>query len=165
LNRIVISLFAVLAVVLIADIAATLEALPEPVATHFDGAGRPDDWMSRRGYALFMFAFGIGLPLAIVSVMRFVAWRFPARINIPNRGYWLAPERRERTLQFLISHIWRLACLMALFAFAIHRLLVAANLARPVELPVVPFLALLGLFLCGLAAWITVLLRRFRKAS
>ncbi|MBM3358888.1 MAG: DUF1648 domain-containing protein [Betaproteobacteria bacterium] len=163
MSRFAISVFALLAAVLIADITATFEALPEPVATHFDGAGRPDDWMSRRGYAMFIFAFGIGLPLAIVGLMRFVAWRFPARLNIPNRRYWLAPERRESTLRFLVSHMWRLACLMVLFAFAIHRLLVAANLARPVELPLVPFLVLLGLFLGGLAAWIAVLVNRFRK--
>lgn len=44
--------FTLLGIVLLADLALTVPALPEPVATHFDGAGNPNGWMSRRGYAV-----------------------------------------------------------------------------------------------------------------
>jgi len=61
--------------------------------------------MTQTGYAIFMVVFGIGLPLLILGLKRLISGWFPTRINIPNKQYWLAPERREETLLFLRWHL------------------------------------------------------------
>lgn len=157
--------FTLLGVILLVDLALTVPSLADPVATHFDGAGRPNGWMTRTGYGIFMAAFGIGLPLLISGLIPVISRWFPARINIPNRTYWLAPERRADTLLFLGWHLGWLATLMVLFVLAIHHLILMANASRPPVLPHAPFLFMLGCFLAGMAVWTVLLWRRFRKPS
>ena len=40
--------------------------LPERVATHFNGSGEPNEWMSRSANQMFMLAFGLAFPLFVV---------------------------------------------------------------------------------------------------
>jgi len=165
LNRTPRYAFALFALALLLDLALTVPSLAESVATHFDAVGRANGWMTRTGYAVFMAAFGIGLPLLIWFLIPLVSRRFPAGINIPARNYWLAPERREETLAFLRWHMGWLAALMALFFIAIHHLLLLANALRPPALPRTPFFFMLGCFLAGTAMWTVLLWRRFRRPS
>ena len=75
--------------------------LPARVASHFDGAGRPNGWMARDGFVLFQCGlvltlgalFGIGGRLLKVTPN---GW-----INLPNKNYWLAPERRAESVAVL----------------------------------------------------------------
>ncbi len=155
--------FTLLGMLLLIDLALTVPSLSEPVATHFDGAGHPNGWMSRSGYALFMAALGIGLPALIVALVRVVSGRFPNRLSIPNRSFWLGAERREETLQFLNWHIGWLATLLVFFVIAIHHLIIMADAARPKALPHTPFFFVMGCFLAGMAMWIVLLWLRFRR--
>ena len=157
--------FTLLGIILLVDLALTVPSLSEPVATHFDGAGNPNGWMSRRVYAIFMAAFGIGLPALIVALIRFAPRWFPNRLSIPNRSFWLAAERREGTLQFLQWHMGWLATLMVFFVIAIHHLIIMANAARPPALPHAPFFFVIGCFLAGMAVWMVLLWLRFRRPS
>ena len=67
--------------------------LPDTIASHFDATGRPNGWMSREAF--------IGVYLGVVLLLTFIfsAIRFvPASLwNLPNKEYWLAPERRAQT--------------------------------------------------------------------
>src|SRR5262245_40603264 len=75
--------------------------MPEVVATHYDGAGNPNGWMSRTG----MVGFHLGMlgvtALAFVGLPVALRRMSSTLINIPNREYWLAPERRAATLAAL----------------------------------------------------------------
>ena len=77
---------------------AIFEALPAQVARHFDGTGKPDGWSSKNAYVFF----NIGLQIFIFvlfALFPFTLRFFPNwSINIPDRDYWLAPERRAATL-------------------------------------------------------------------
>ena len=68
-------------------------ALPERVASHFDGAGRPNGWSSKEsfvGLMLGMTVFHAALFLGIEQLVR----RAPAKwINLPHKEEWLAPAR------------------------------------------------------------------------
>lgn len=85
-----------------------LPQLPNPMATHFGVDGQPNGFSSPGGF----FALGGGvmlLMLAIFGGMGSLLRRLPnSLINIPNRDYWLAPERRAAT-------VGRVADLMAMF--------------------------------------------------
>ena len=135
--------------------------LPETVATHFDGAGRPNGWMKRSSHLIFSAVFGFTFPLLPLA-LSLAAFRLPARfINLPHRDYWLAPERRPETHRWLVRQMLWLACLLATLHVMIQGLIVAANAQTPPHLATPMVLVLLGGFLAGLATWLMILWRRF----
>jgi uncharacterized membrane protein len=144
---------------------ATTGILPERVATHFGGGGRPNGWMTRDGYRVFMLSFVTLLPLFMVLMAGVMPRLFPNATNIPNRHYWMAPQRRDQALRFLAAHACWLGCLMVVFILAIHVLLLQANHGMPVRLPERPFFMLLGGFALALVVWIIVLVWRFRRPA
>jgi Protein of unknown function (DUF1648) len=77
------------------------QTLPATVASHFDAAGHPNAWMPR---SLFVRVYA-GLTVGLTLLFLFLSWATsalgPGRINLPNRDYWLSPERREETMAWL----------------------------------------------------------------
>jgi hypothetical protein len=83
-------------------------------------------------------------------------------INLPNRDYWLGPERRDETVGYIARHMVWLACMaMALF-IALNYLVVEGNRAAPSRLSSAVWL-LLAAFLVGVAAWSIFLVLHFSK--
>jgi hypothetical protein len=136
--------------------------LPERVATHFDGSGRPDGWMSRTEHLRFMAVFGLAFPLfvpVIVYVIRFLPDRL---VNLPNRDYWLAPGQRTETMAYLCRHSLWFASMALCFVIGIQYSIIQANrLAQP-HLPTPLVLAYAGCFLAGTAVWTVSLIRHCR---
>ena len=136
--------------------------LPERVATHFDGRGQPNGWMSRSSHVMFIGGMGVLVPLGIVGLCYLLRWLPDNLINIPRREYWLAPERRAETVAFLFrSSLW-FASEMVLFFTALQALLVRANRWQPARLETGLLLAVAGLLVAGTVVWIVAALRRFR---
>lgn len=111
----------------------TSDGLPPLVASHFGTSGTANRFMPRTFYVRFMLAIVLGLP----TILTLVTWRTlvspKARINIPNRDYWLAPERRAETIAFLRAGLlWFGVLLVAFLCFA-HWLVVLANRMQPVS--------------------------------
>lgn len=141
----------------------TAERLPEPVASHFGAGGLANGFSSRTGYLLWVVGLLVVVPTLTAGVLAYAARRFPAALSLPHRDYWLAPERREATLQYLMSHSAWLAALVALLVFAIHLLVVDANRTVPARLDTRVFLLAVGAFCVALAGWVRTLSRRFRR--
>jgi len=157
------SLFFLLSAIFTLALAFSASNLPPTVATHFDGSGRPNAWMSSSSYVAFFIAFGIGWPVFIVTLFYAVRWLPVGLINIPRRDFWLARERAPETHRyFLASGLW-LACVMLLFMLAVHFSVVSANeLSRP-RLTPQSILVPTGIFITGLVIWIAVFLRHFLR--
>ncbi len=140
-----------------------LDALPERVATHFDGAGRPDGWMSRERHGLWMAALGGGLPLVVIglcALMRFVS---PSRLNVPNAAYWRAPEHYAVAHRLLLAWSLWLGTASLLFCTGLNYLLVEANRLSPPQLALTPTLALAGAYLLVVLVLVVALVVRFAK--
>lgn len=109
-------------------------ALPETVASQFDGNGTATTWMSRPVYLVLMGA----LPLFLGGVLTFVGWLVkilpPEFIKIPRRDFWLTPERRAVFSAFMMRRLLWLACLMTGFVGALHGIVVMANASVPPRL-------------------------------
>ncbi len=101
--------------------------LPERIATHFNGRGEPNGWMSRSANQRFMLVFGLAFPLCVVLLCWLARFLPIGLVNIPHRDYWLAPERRKETSDYLICHSLWLACLAAGFVIGIQYAIVQAN--------------------------------------
>jgi hypothetical protein len=147
----------------ITGIALTAGWLPARVASHFGASGIANGFMARETYLAFTIALVV-VPPALVSLILALSLKyFPQFLNLPNRDYWLAPERRDETAAYLTAHTAWLAALLSVFAFAIHLLVVRANENAPARLETVPFLAVLVTFSMLMVVWIAALARRFRR--
>jgi uncharacterized membrane protein len=136
--------------------------LPERVATHFNGHGEPDGWMSRSANQTFMLLFGLCFPLLIVLLCYATRFMPSDLIHIPHRDYWLAPERRAETSNYLVDQSLWLACLAVCFVIGIQFSIVRANNQNPPHLSMPIMLAVVGLFLAGTVICVVVLMRHFR---
>lgn len=137
--------------------------LPAHVASHFDGNGRPNGWMDRTSYMLFIAVFGTCFPLVVPGICyssRFLSDRFQ---NIPNRDYWLASERRAETMEYLFRNSLWLASMEMSFMIAVHVSVVYANGSERVHLPPVLIVGMLGCFVVGVAGWVTSMFLHFKR--
>lgn len=140
-------------------------SLPAVVASHFNAAGVANGFMTRALYVPFTFAFAVVLPLLLVFLSSRALNNPKARINLPNHEYWLAPERRAETADFVRRHLARFASMLALLVCYVHWLVVRANALVPPSLSSFRFLGGLGVFLIFTGVWVMVFLGRFRKIA
>jgi serine/threonine-protein kinase len=136
--------------------------LPPRIASHFDAAGVPDGWMARDAYLWTMSAAGLGISIFILAAFYAARYFPPAVINLPNKEYWLAPERSADTHEaFFRAGVW-LASLVATLELAVHLLVVAANNSAPPKLSSHIWLLTAG-FLLAILAWAVAFTRRFSR--
>lgn len=111
--------------------------LPDPVAAHFNAAGVVNSWMSRRAFVGFK--LGVSFFVAIMVLLPAIALRKTpdAKINLPNKEYWLAPERREETFHYFEAFfLWFGAATQVLLLDVFHQVFrVNIGLAKTLEHP------------------------------
>ena len=134
--------------------------LPPRVASHFDGAGRPNGWMSRDGFVLFQCTLLLALGALFGFGGRLLAITPKSLINLPNKNYWLAPERRAASMAFLTGWMRWFGAATVAWMLGVFQLVAQANL-RGGRLDSARFWTTLGICLIGLAIAVVLLYRRF----
>ncbi len=128
-------LFWVLVLALAAQAVYYYPQLPERVASHFGAGGEADGWSSKTSFFVIE---GLVVALMIGSFLVLPRWMrsLPeGLINLPNKAYWLAPERRESTFAAMgEGMLWCGVATLALL-FIIFQWTIQANLAPPPKLP------------------------------
>jgi serine/threonine-protein kinase len=132
--------------------------LPTRMASHFNGAGRADGWMSRDGFVLFWLGINGALTLLLVTIATWVPW---ALINVPNKDYWADPARQPLARhRMAVWSAWFAVGLNALMA-SVLELILRANLMPKPTLSSNHAALLVG-FLIFTGLMMVVLLRQFR---
>jgi uncharacterized membrane protein len=139
----------------------TVSDLPPMVASHFDGAGFPTAHMTRAFYTKFVFGMGVGFPIAMVALLS-VVYSTAGDMKLPNRDYWLAPERIAQTRALLVAHAIWFGCLMVGMVCYMHWLVLAAHRSVPPHLSNQMVMGGLLVFLGVAVGWVIALLRAFR---
>ena len=135
--------------------------LPMVVAQHYSASGQPNGWAPREFFFVFSWLLLLGLS-AIFTLAPRLLRRLPvSMINLPNRGYWLAPERKDASLRFLEEEMQWMGVLTVAFIVVVLHLAIRANLDPEHRLDNSVFVALLVGFLVATVAWIARLYRRF----
>jgi hypothetical protein len=137
--------------------------LPERVASHFDAHGKADGWMPRAAEVRAILRLVLGTPLVVVALcyaIRFLPSRF---LNVPHEAYWRAPENYPRACAIVFRGSLWIGALMALWAAALHALIVAANRQMPPALDNRGIALLTAVFVAGLGGCLFSLFRRFSR--
>ena len=139
--------------------------MPDPMASSFDGSGRPSGFQSRGVF----FSLSGAMLLLVVVVFGGIGKLFeivPATwFNLPNRRYWLSPERREATMDFMARQMewFGVATIMVLIVAV--KLAFDANLRPDRGFDASSMWWLLGLYFAYTGWWLFHFVRRFRRAS
>lgn len=137
------------------------DALPEVMASHFDGSGRPNGYQSKAAFAATSLGLSVG-NLLLFALLPALLRRLPtSMINMPHREYWLAPQRKAQSLERLFGYLDWFACATIALLVAVFELVVRANLARAPLGNVAIWLLLAG-YLGYALSWSIALWRSFR---
>ena len=150
----------VLTMIYLAQIAYFYPQLPAQVASHFNFWGEADAWMPKENFLIFhaiLLVFILGTTSLIPSLFNKLPDSF---INIPNKSYWFAPERRAESLSKIAGTTDSLlVALLLLFLginyFAFQANVSGGNLSNGVWL-------ILGVFLSYTVYWTIGLCKTFK---
>ncbi len=135
--------------------------LPARVASHFGASGAANGWMTKQAFFAVYAAM-----IALCALVGFLAPRkiektSPARINLPNKEYWLAPERRELTFAYFRRSFAWYACALLLMLVLAMGLAIQANFTSPPHMASASALTIVGAFVLFNLLWVLSLFRRF----
>lgn len=135
--------------------------LPDTMASHFAGKGTPNGWQPKQAFFLLT-SVVIGMTTAAAFVMPFVLGSLPeGKINLPNKSYWLAPERREDTWRFFRAQMAWFGCgLLFVLLYGISQA-INANLPTVRHFDSQGMWYVLGGFLLFALVWTVHFLRHF----
>lgn len=135
--------------------------LPDRVASHFDASGRADGFMPKGSFATLMAGLALG-DLLLFAGIGWLLGRMPASlINMPNKEWWLAPERRAATVAELAGQLHWIGAGTQLLFVAVFELTARANAGDEARLGGAFWYVLAG-YLLYVAWWVVRMHRRFR---
>lgn len=157
------ALFLIAEILVLAFIVATSGSLPEVVASHFNGAGVPNGFMTRKFYIGFMIVFAIGVPGVVAGSMSLVSIFPENKISLPNKNIWLSAKYRESTFSYLKLHACVMGIFIAMFMAYVHWLVIKANSESPVHLSSEAIISGLVVFAVFFVGWGIMLPVKFMR--
>lgn len=137
--------------------------LPERMASHFNANGVATAWMPKSGFFVIFLVVIVAASVPVFLVPKSMAKLPNDKINLPNKEYWLAPERRAETIEYLGNQMGWFGCALLALLFCAFYNAVAANL-RPIHtFDSGSFYVALGAFFAFLIVWLVRLLSHFAR--
>ena len=136
--------------------------LPDRVASHFDAYGRPNGCSSKAVF-FSIYAGVVALMAVLQTVTRLSFKRMPVSlVNLPNKDYWLSPERRAGSMAVLMKYMAGFWSATLLFLIGTMHLAIRANLGWTQGLGDWFFVLLAG-YILFTVGWSVSLIRRFAR--
>ena len=139
--------------------------MPPRMASHFAADGHPNGWMPREPFFVLTLVITFLSGLVGFVAPRQIATRPDARINLPNRDYWLAPERRAQTFQYFAAMMAWFSCGLLFVLISGTFLAIRANLASGGRFDSGAMVAVLIAFLLFLMLWMLRFIRHFQRVD
>jgi len=139
--------------------------LPEVLGSHFAGNGAVNGWQSK--VAFFSTELAVVVLAAVVGfgIPRIIGAMPVSLINLPNKEFWLSPERRAESLGYLQMHMAWFGCALLAFLLFVMDLVYQANLQTPPRLNSAAFVPGLVVFLLFVTISTVRLVARFARRS
>jgi uncharacterized membrane protein len=154
-------LFFAIVLVAVAQCTHDYPLLPDRLASHFGASGMPNGWMTK---SQFFITFAVILvPALFVEfwVSRSIAKKSDAKLRLPNKEYWLAPERRAETFAYFESFFAWYGCAFLFVEVFAMGLAIRANFDTPPHLPTGPIVSVIAGFVLFNVVAVLAMLRRF----
>jgi uncharacterized membrane protein len=154
-------LFFAIVLAAIAQCVHNFPLLPDRLASHFGASGIPNGWMTKSQF--FVTYAVVLLPALIVEFWahRRIAKTPDAKLRLPNKEYWLAPEHRAETFAYFESFFAWFGCAFLLVEVSAMGLAMRANFETPPVLPTGPIVSVIAGFVLFNVAAVIMMLRRF----
>jgi hypothetical protein len=140
------------------------DAMPAMVASGFDAAGNAHTMTTRESYRAGVLITAVFVPFCMALLVFVTSGASPNLISIPNRQYWLQPERAGDTQRYIVQWGITFATALCVFMAGMHILMLAANALKP---PVLSqsIWALVAVFLLFTGAMIVLIYRKFKTVK
>jgi uncharacterized membrane protein len=162
-SRLPSAVFVVLAFVGFLQARRFAATMPPVLATHFGGSGAPNGWQTQsQFFVLEVVLLGVCLLLAF-GIPRLIGALPISLVNVPNKEYWLAPERREDTIAFFKAQFAWFGCGVLAFLLVVNQLVYDANQTNPRQLNNTAFVIAMIVFLAFVGIWTVRLILHFSK--
>jgi uncharacterized membrane protein len=139
--------------------------LPDTVASHFNAAGQADGWSSKEAFVRF-YALFIGAFAALFVGISWLMARLPVDlINMPNREYWFAEERRAATLSTIQQQMEWLGVATLLLLIAILQGSIVASLTPGAGMSAAAMWLPLAGYLVFMVVWTATFIGRFYRKT
>ena len=135
--------------------------LPAVVAQHFGAQGLPNGWTPKQDFFLISWVILLFVSLVLMLSPRMMRGVPVSMINLPNKQYWLAPERKGESIAFVERQLEWMAVITVAFLALVMHLAIRANFTPDHRLENEIFIALVIAFVVAIALWIVKLYRRF----
>jgi uncharacterized membrane protein len=154
-------LFFAIGLLAIAQCIHDFPLLPDRLASHFAASGIPNGWMTK---SQFFITYAVML-LPALAVEFWLSHRIAnkpdAKLRLPNKEYWLAPERRAETFAYFDSFFAWYGCVFLFVVVFAMGLAMRANFDSPPQLPTGPIVSVIVGFVLYNVAAVIAMLRRF----
>jgi len=161
LRRVSLTVFILLFALCVAYAAWCYPQLPAKGACHFGPSGKPDAWSTKTFFVTGYLAVTAINALLFLGISVMMPGIPVSLINLPNKSYWLAEERKRSTFDIIFRYLlWFASATMLLLLDMFHQS-VQVNMGRAESLPH-PLISL-GLYLGFTALWCIGLLFKFGK--
>lgn len=161
-SKVLVFIYTFFIVLCVAFVSISAQNLPPVVASHFDLSGTPDATMPRDQFTNLFLAIMVLTSGLMALLPTLIAKLPPQMINIPNRIYWLAPDRIVETKQILQAYLLIFASKLCCFMAVIFWLIVQAHLHNPPQLSAQYVMAATGVFVLMTILWSLKLSARFK---
>lgn len=138
--------------------------LPDRVPSHFDGAGRVDDWSSRTSMLVMWAVVGLVVLVGIPLLARLAAIGDGSLVNMPAhyKAYWFDPSRRKEFLARFTDDMEFFSAVTGLLLSVLLALTTWVGATGRDGAPSWAFVVLLGGYLAITVLWVVRLLRAYR---
>ena len=102
--------------------------LPDVVGSHFNGRGAINGWQTKQAFFEMLVIVSALVALTGFAVPKLIALLPAQLINLPNKSYWLAPERAAETMAFFETTFAWFACALFLFNILVFDYAIQINL-------------------------------------
>jgi hypothetical protein len=132
------------------------------VASRFGASGEADGWSSKSSfmtvYAIILFSLALIFLVLTILIPKIP----PSLVNLPNKDYWLADERKEQTYALLSNYVLWFTNATIAFIMVVMNMTITANLYGTNKLGNSFWMALI-IFLLFTVVWCMYLFRSFKK--
>ncbi len=148
--------------VMVVQAAVYLPQMPPKMASSFGGDGSAKGFMTPRDF-LFFEVFIVAIMLLAFNVLPRLSIRNPASVNLPNKAYWLAPERAAATMREVLARLRGLGNLILAFMALLFQATYLANLTSNPALDMKWFGIGMACWIAFFLGWIVSFYRKFQR--